>query len=129
MKKNGQKGFILPMTLILCLLLSLALMHVLDVYLTEKKFYAEQEEIFLLESLLQMAAVDIVDDLTTNRLSDSGAFNYEKGAAVYWILEETHDTLNIQLKVRTEKEKQRVVRLLLDKEKMRVKEWIEYTMG
>lgn len=129
MKKNGQKGFILPITLILCLFLSLALMHVLDVYLTEKKFYAEQEEIFLLESLLQMAAVDIVDDLITNRLSASGAFNYEKGAAVYWILEETHDTLNIQLKVRTEKERQRVVRLLLDKEKMRVKEWIEYTMG
>ncbi|MDE5412284.1 competence type IV pilus minor pilin ComGG [Alkalihalobacterium chitinilyticum] len=129
MKKNGQKGFILPITLIFCLLLSLALMHVLDMYLTEKKFYAEQEEIFLLESLLQMATVDLVDDLTTNRLSSTGAFNYEKGTAVYWILEDTHDTVNIQLKVRTDKERQRVVRFLLDKDKMRVKEWIEYTMG
>ncbi|WP_209123049.1 competence type IV pilus minor pilin ComGG [Alkalihalobacillus sp. BA299] len=124
----NQKGFILPLTLTLCLFLSLALFHLLEVYIVEKRFYSEQEEILIIESLLQMATIDLLHSVEIIDYQSSGEFHYEKGVATYWILEDSHDTLNIQLKVTTNSKRQRVVRLILDKVRMRVKEWIEVTM-
>ncbi|WP_216831712.1 competence type IV pilus minor pilin ComGG [Alkalihalobacterium elongatum] len=127
MKHNEQKGFILPVTLLLCLFVSLSLIHLLGLYVTEKKFYVEQGEIFVLESLMQMATADLIHQIGFGDINSTGEFYYEKGVAAYWILGDSHDTLNIQLKVMTEKGRQRFVTLLVDKEQLRVKEWIEIT--
>ncbi|OLO42878.1 hypothetical protein BTR23_02445 [Alkalihalophilus pseudofirmus] len=126
---GNQKGFILPTTIMLCLFMSLAVLHLVEVYMTEKNFSFEQEEIFMIESLMQMAIVDLVHEIGMMEQNYSSEFHYDNGTATYWILEESHDTFNIQLKVRTTSDRQRVVRVLLDKEQMRVKEWIELTMG
>lgn len=77
---RNERGFVLPLTMIILFLLFSFLLHEIKIYETEKQFVHHQEDMLTLDRLLQMAAVDI----EKNRLSDwPDSFMYDNGTVDY----------------------------------------------
>lgn len=80
-RKNNERGFILPLTLILTFLLFSFLLHEIKVYKTEQQFVHHQENMLVLDRLLQRSAAD----MEKMPLADwpEQSFAYQNGEVVY----------------------------------------------
>ncbi|MDM5189950.1 competence type IV pilus minor pilin ComGG [Bacillus sp. DX4.1] len=79
MKK--QDGFAMPGTLILLFVLFSFFIYETNMLLSDQKFYAEAEQKFALEELVDQAASDIKQDLQQKEQNGVFSFLYEKGEA------------------------------------------------
>lgn len=122
---NNERGFILPLTIILLFLLSSTLFHQISVYEREKRFHAEIEQQFYIQQLLQMATADILSEIEREAPLISGQFNYDIGNAYYWLLAEEEQFVHIDLNVITTNNKQRNVEIVFDKNHLVVVDWLE----
>ncbi|MBU8908983.1 competence type IV pilus minor pilin ComGG [Desertibacillus haloalkaliphilus] len=120
-----QKGFIMPLTMVLTFIVSGVLLHQLQQYLNEKQFFYEQEQIYIIEQLAQMGAHDLDDVLREDTVDTNGQFHYEIGTASYWIQEQLDDTLYVRLTLETIEGRKRLVRLYYDLETLTMKAWWE----
>lgn len=81
-----EDGYILPVTLLISILLFTLFTYQINMYVVEKKFYKETEELYVLEGLMQMGVYDIkaeladIDDLENNL---QGSFTYPNGKVNY----------------------------------------------
>lgn len=121
----NQKGYLLPTTLILLFLFSSIILHQLNMYGIEKRFYMEQEQVYLLQYLQQMASYDLLTIVGEESLEEEGLFFYEKGFARYMVTNEIEPNVVIQLHVETDKNRKRTSRLVLNKEGRRIVSWRE----
>ncbi|WP_170885504.1 competence type IV pilus minor pilin ComGG [Bacillus alkalicellulosilyticus] len=124
---NNEKGFVLPLTLIIVFLVTAYTIHELMTLQTEMRFFKQQEELFTIESLVQMAAYDMVAHLRHDESVGSGQFQYEHGFATYKIEKHEGETLYIQLIVQTNSNGRRIVRLFYNVEDNMVTAWWEVT--
>ncbi|KFN02071.1 competence protein ComG [Bacillus clarus] len=76
---KAQNGFAMPGTLILLLLLFSFLIYETNMLLSDKKFYMEAEQKFLLEEIADQAVSDIKKDLQQKNNDDTFLFMYEHG--------------------------------------------------
>lgn len=126
---NKEAGFILPLTLIIMFLLSAVVLFEVRDFMHKRIFYEKQQELFTIESLLQMAAVDLVDRMNEAVVETTGTFSYEHGSAHYWMEPVTHDTVYIQMTMETNAKNKRLVRITYDVEKKKITHWWEVTKG
>lgn len=106
-------------------LLSSSLLHQVGIYEREKRFQFEQEQFSIMESLFQMAIVDIFTLFLNEELSSSDHLYYETGFVEYWKDIETHEVVYINILVNTNNQRQRFGRIGIDKEKAVIKDWLE----
>lgn len=95
---TNQRGFILPITLVIMFIVSSYAAFMVNQYVTEKKFLFEQSEVQSNERLLQMALVDSRPLLASG--SDeyfSGTFHYEAGEVAFIVNAETEYIKSISL--------------------------------
>jgi len=74
-----QDGFAMPGTIIFLILLISFLMCETNMLLLDKKFYAEIEQNFFMEELIERAISDIKRDLQQKEKEDIFLFQYERG--------------------------------------------------
>lgn len=87
---DNDKGFIMPITLIVVFILFSYVTFQINQLIVEKAFYNEQNKLYTAERLIQMAVVDL-KELLQMEVSDeiSGKFYYEEGEVSYIIKLET----------------------------------------
>ena len=79
MKK--QDGFTMPATIIFLILLTSFFVYETNMLLSDKKFYTEIEQKFLVEELINRAIADIKVDLQKTERDGTFFFPYTKGKA------------------------------------------------
>ncbi len=122
---KSEYGFILPLTLGLMFIISSVVLYQTERYVIEKRFYFEQAEIVTLETLLQMATVDLLNDLRKDELSDKGDYIYDKGIVTFSVLSQGERKIEFMLQAKTFQGRQRFIQLHYDKVKKEVTEWWE----
>ncbi|MEH7856456.1 competence type IV pilus minor pilin ComGG, partial [Bacillus thuringiensis] len=76
---RGQNGFTMPGTLIFLILLTSFFIYETNMLFTDKNFYIEIEQKFLLDELLNRSIIDIKKDLQQKEKEGAFFFQYEKG--------------------------------------------------
>ncbi|HDR7791966.1 TPA: competence protein ComG [Bacillus luti] len=74
-----EAGFTMPGTIIFLVLLTSFFIYETNMLLSDKSFYIETEQKFLVEELLNRALVDVKKDLQKKEKEDIFFFQYEKG--------------------------------------------------
>lgn len=130
---RNERGFILPITLIIVFLLVSLVLQQIKVYETEKRFFNHQEEMVTIDQLLQIGAVDLEKRLSSDPKLKSGEFSNENGKVVYE---------NLSLPDDTDLDRKKVLRFTLtaqtgdngsshssqvyyDKDKKKIIRWVE----
>lgn len=100
---SNQKGFILPLTVIVLFLLASFTLFQIRQYVIERDFYFEYSEAFTNERLLQLAIVDVAKkiDQSTERIDLSGILYYDKGEVSYQIRSKEKCSYSILLTSKT----------------------------
>lgn len=101
------------------------LLHQISMYEREKLFQFEQEQFLMMESLSQMAVVDLFILFEKGNIKDRDYLNYENGTVEYWVQDETDTMMYINFFVNTREQRQRFGRVGIDKENRVVVDWLE----
>lgn len=122
----NQKGFILPITLMVCLLFPVVILAQVEMYKTELRFYVELEEIEHLNSLTQMGIRDLYKQTIENSLSEtkSGMLFYPNGTINYR-LEPSGEVVIIQGNCITLKKRKHFFQATVNKETNEIEMWVE----
>lgn len=89
-----NKGFILPITLIISTLVILFFVTQVELLMTDRVYYHELEEKRILDNMMNLAMLDVKSKLTNNIEDTTYTESYEEGKAVVTIYrkEEILDT-------------------------------------
>lgn len=123
---TNQRGFILPITLVIMFIVSSYAAFMINQYVTEKKFFFEQSEARTNERLLQMALVDSRHLLASS--SDeyySGTFYYEAGEVAFIINAETEHVKSISLVSKTLEQRSKRIKYFYYLENGTFLPWLE----
>ncbi|QOR65503.1 hypothetical protein IM538_17055 [Cytobacillus suaedae] len=129
---KNEKGFILPTTLAISLVLIIVFTHQLDLYLTEKRFYKEVEEQYHLEMIISMSIDDIIEEIevrtenNTQTSSYSAWLYYPNGKVRYLVAQQTLDTLSITMYCETSNGRKYNARLLYNLMEKRPVQWSKF---
>ncbi|CAG9613901.1 hypothetical protein BACCIP111899_03128 [Bacillus rhizoplanae] len=78
---RSESGFTMPGTIILILLLMSFFVYETNIFLSDQKFYAEAEELFILEEIVDQAIAELKQELKTGMEKRAFFYTYEKGEA------------------------------------------------
>lgn len=135
-RTRNQDGFILPLTMIIIFLLFSFLLYEIKAYQSEKQFLYYREEMFTVNDLMQMAAVDLEQRFAAS-LPDKnyGTFDYINGKVSYTISQppkdadlpgsSPQDVIYITLKAQADNEGEHVSFAYYDKKKRKIIRWAE----
>ncbi|KEK26169.1 competence type IV pilus minor pilin ComGG [Bacillus gaemokensis] len=119
-----QEGFAMPGTLILLFLLFSFFIYETNMLLSDKKFYIEAEQKFILEELTDQAVSNIKQDLQQKEKNSMFSFLYEKGqASGSYIFE--NETVFVSLQCLTKQRREYKVNFQYDKENRKIINWVE----
>lgn len=123
----NQKGFILPLTMMLVFLFPLLIISEIELYKIEQRFYVEEEEIEKLQSISQIGMQDIfklVNEEPTIQTT-TGKFNYPTGYIDYSI--EPLNTGSIQIKATctTNNLRKQYFKAIMNLETKEIEKWVE----
>ncbi|GLV62287.1 competence protein ComG [Bacillus mycoides] len=121
---RNQDGFAMPGTIIFLILLISFLMCETNILLLDKKFYAEIEQNFFMEELIDRAISDIKRDLQQKEKEDIFLFQYERGeASGKYIFE--NDVIIISLQCVTKQRVFYTVSFRYRKRDNKIFDWVE----
>jgi hypothetical protein len=125
---NRQAGFILPFVSMISFFLLLIILHLINIYHVEQLFLEEKIAFYELESLNQLSAVQISEEIAVldeTMLPLNGMYSYPHGEVSYEV--ETYNTslLKISLFSRTFTDREDHVLILYDNENNKIVRWVE----
>ncbi|PFW55749.1 competence protein ComG [Bacillus cereus] len=121
---RNQAGFTMPGTIIFLLFLTSFFVYETNMLLTDKNFYMEIEQKFLVEELINRAIADIKIDLQKTERDGTFFFQYEKGEASGKYRFES-DTVFISLQCETKQKNFYTVRFRYSKKDEKIFDWID----
>lgn len=77
----NEKGFILPMTLIICTMIIFFFVTQVDLLMTDRIYYHELEEKRELDNLMNLAMLDVETLMNTDTLDIKYTISFEQGHA------------------------------------------------
>lgn len=80
---RGDRGFILPLTMMLSLLIVMAVLHALFLLETDRSFYQAVRTHTELQEIRECALSDIDRGVKEKTLPEEGSFVYDRGAASF----------------------------------------------
>lgn len=123
---TNQRGFILPITLVILFIVSSYAAFLINQYVIEKKFFFEQTEVRTNERLLQMALVDSRHFLASSSEEYySGTFYYEAGEVAFIINAETECIKSITLISKTLEQRSKRIKYFYYLETETFLPWLE----
>lgn len=108
---RNEKGFILPLTLIILFLLTNYTIYQIRQYVIEKEILFEQSEALSAERLLQVGIVDIEKFIETKQqlFECSGILYYDEGEVSYTVKKDSEKTYHIILLSKTKNNRTRQI--------------------
>ncbi|MCH1624912.1 competence type IV pilus minor pilin ComGG [Ferdinandcohnia quinoae] len=126
---NNEKGFILPVTIIISFLFFLIFTFQVNIYLTEKGFYKETEELMVLENLMQLGVGDVqleLGGLNELRNPISNEFQYPNGTVSYNAVTLSETTLEVMIICSTKNSRRYRAQFEYDGVEKKITKWNEY---
>lgn len=120
----NNKGYVLPMVMMISSLLFFILSHQVGLYVTDMKFYHEKFEMYKIDRLLQKGVKDIENALKDKELS-SAQFVYDEGRATIQISTISQTQKNIRLSVLTNNSRTSTVILYYNPITKNIYRWLE----
>ncbi|MCM3650445.1 competence type IV pilus minor pilin ComGG [Metabacillus litoralis] len=124
---KNQKGFIFPTTMVMILFCLLIVGHIATNLISEKQFYAETEQYYLLENLMQLAVdqslMEIKSETTTTNETTKNTLN---GSFTYTIRENLPSIYEVQLSCATKENKTYTASYQYDSTSNEMISWSEY---
>lgn len=103
---NNEKGFVLPITLIIMFLLCSFVLFQVSLYDAEKKLLKEERDLYTAERVLQMGVIDVSKlIIIDHRDHFSGKIYYEEGEVTYNVKKEREGIKSIHLISKTVQQK------------------------
>ncbi|WP_332632345.1 competence type IV pilus minor pilin ComGG [Halalkalibacter flavus] len=105
---NQEKGFVYPVTLIMCMLILQVLIYQVSLYMTEKQAVYEQERLMQIETLLQLGISDFLNGEYDPVPDKKILFSYPNGTVTLSIETYLHGISNISVKADLETGHERI---------------------
>lgn len=80
---TNQRGFILPLTMILSLLLITLVLHAVMLLNSDRAYFQASFASFQLQQLRESALADIDEQIQKKTLPENGTFVYDRGTAIF----------------------------------------------
>lgn len=124
---NNEKGFALPMVLIIASSVILLIGYMIDQFVIEKRFNKEVEESFISSHLLLLAVHDLQQEWSQKEdvIINNGIIFYPKGDVYYEVIKQDAKLASIVCYGSTINERKAIVVIHYDKSLKKVVEWIE----
>lgn len=123
---HNNKGFILPLAVILALLFSSIVIHYVNLLETDRMFLQERKNHFYHSLLLQSAANEILLQIENfDTIETYGQFHFEYGSVTYHMTESDPVTATFEFTSKTELDGQRKATVIYDRETKSIKRWME----
>ncbi|MGE7881124.1 competence type IV pilus minor pilin ComGG [Bacillus sp. NPDC094077] len=119
-----QDGFTMPGTIIFLVLLTSFFVYETNMLLSDKNFYIETEQKFLMEELMNRVIADIKKDLQKTERDGTFFFQYEKGKAIGKYGFE-NDMVLVSLQCETKQRISYTVSFRYRKKDEKIYDWIE----
>lgn len=124
--KKSDKGFILPLAIILSLLFSGVVLHFITLLESDRLFIQERKNYFQHQLLLQSAANEILVQLENlDKIETSGQFIFHHGTVTYNMTQIDEFTATFEYISKTEFSGQRKVTVVYDLTSKVIKTWTE----
>ncbi|MBZ5749720.1 competence type IV pilus minor pilin ComGG [Metabacillus rhizolycopersici] len=124
---KNEKGFIFPTTMVMVLFCLLIVGHIATNLISDKQFYAETEQYYLLENLMQLAVdqslMEIKSETTTTNETTKNTLN---GSFTYTIRENLPNIFEVQLSCATKENKTYTASYQYDSTSNEMISWSEY---
>ncbi|MET1247681.1 competence type IV pilus minor pilin ComGG [Sporolactobacillus sp. STCC-11] len=120
---TNQKGFILPLTMILSLMLLAFVFHALLLLTSDRQFFRQSYSRFQLQQLRECTLTDLKREMKQKTLPNKGTFLYHKGT-VQFIVTENVDSVTIKFTI-LGGESQEIDQIIYSKESGKPINWLE----
>lgn len=98
-----ERGFILPLVIILSLIFSTLVIHQIDLLESDRLFFKERKNYFQHGLLLQSASNEWLSQLKkSDTIEDNGQFVFELGIVTYRVMRLDERTVTVEFKSTTE---------------------------
>jgi hypothetical protein len=125
---GNEKGFIFPTTMVIVLFCLLIVAHISISLISEKQFYSETEQYYLLDNLMQLAVDQSLYEIKngTAKLNEATVTNTLNGSFTYVIKEIAPSIYEAQITCKSTKNKQYMASYQYDLIKNDMIVWSEY---
>ncbi|MFC0470970.1 competence type IV pilus minor pilin ComGG [Halalkalibacter kiskunsagensis] len=103
-----ERGFIYPVTMIICLLMVPIVLHQMNLYMKEKRFLYEQERLLQLETLLQVGMKEFLKNEHEPQLNESILYSYGFDIVTFTVKDYKDGVSFISVKVQLESGHERI---------------------
>ena len=123
----NQKGFIMPLTMMVCFLFPLIILSEIEMYKLEQRFYIEKEEMEKLQSLTQVGIQDLFNLIEEQTIIEptAGRLSYPYGTVDYSIEPMVNNLVHIQGTCLTDKLRKQFFIATVNKETKAIESWVE----
>ncbi|MCA1031715.1 hypothetical protein LCL95_11830 [Bacillus timonensis] len=123
---KSEKGFILPITIVISLMAFIIFVHQLTLYEIDKRFSIEIQQLYILENIMQMAVSDVTAKIDTGEISSFGNIMYEDGTVSYSMAMTSPEVVRVIVTCRTTIEREYKSQFFYDLSKKEITQWFEY---
>jgi competence protein ComGG len=125
---RNEKGFIFPTTMVIVLFCLLIVAHISTSLISEKQFYSETEQYYLLDNLMQLAVDQSLFEIKnrTAKINEATVTNTINGSFTYVISEITSSVYEVQISCESPKNKQYTASFQYDLKINEMIVWSEY---
>jgi hypothetical protein len=125
---RNERGFIFPTTMVIVLFCLLIVAHISMSLISEKQFYSETSQYYLLDNLMQLAVDQSLFEINngTAKINEATVSNTINGTFTYVISEITPSIYEVQISCKSTKNKQYTASYQYDLLKSEMNVWSEY---
>ncbi|WP_078432576.1 competence type IV pilus minor pilin ComGG [Metabacillus halosaccharovorans] len=125
---RNQKGFILPSVMVIALFCLLIVAHISTILISEKTFYEETKQYYILENLMNVAVKKSLQELKSGNTVDhnSDIYHSSNGYFSYTVTTSDEVIYEVQLTCSTKETKEYTASYKFDKSKNEIIFWSEY---
>ncbi|HZH58330.1 MAG TPA: competence type IV pilus minor pilin ComGG [Metabacillus sp.] len=125
---KNQRGFILPSVMVIVLFCLLIVAHISTLLISEKKFFEETKQYYLLENLMNVAVKKSLSDLKKGEvdIDDPIIFHTSYGYFSYTVSTSDEMIYEVQLICHTNENKEYTALYRFDRIKNEIIFWSEY---
>ncbi|WP_026558770.1 competence type IV pilus minor pilin ComGG [Bacillus sp. J37] len=125
---RNQKGFILPSIMVIALFCLLIVAHISTILISEKTFYEETKQYYILENLMNVAVKKSLQELKSGNTVDqsNGIFHTSNGSFSYDVTTSDNVIYEVQLTCSARETKEYSASYKFDKSKNEMIFWSEY---
>lgn len=121
-----ERGFILPLAMILSLLFSALVIHQIDLLESDRLFFQERKNYFQHGLLLQSASNEWLSQIEkSDTIEENGQFTFELGTVTYRVMRSDEETVTIEFKSKTELTGERKATAIYELETNSIMKWTE----